>query len=256
MVIWKRVLLVHLGLLVGVGFGQDSRIVVPQFAGGSVGGLTIHTTAVLVNLGTGVLNPARATVRAFDAAGAPLAILRRSTLGGDEAADTVQREIPGRGVAVVESYLGAELRIGWLEVETEDNLVVEVLYRIFDGAGNLLTVTSILPREAVNAATLLINLVPAAGRTSTVAVVNPPENETAVVEIVVYDEFGNRVADAEFSMAPGHHLARNWAELVPELAQLPSFLGSAEISSNVPLAWLTLQQEQVQLSSRDILSPR
>ncbi|GAB4250280.1 MAG: hypothetical protein Kow00109_26230 [Acidobacteriota bacterium] len=247
----------HLGLLTASVFAQESKIVIPQFAAGSAGGLRIETTVTLVNLSTEVLNPARATVRTFGPDGSPLAMLRRSTLGGVEAADTVQREIPGRGVAVVESYAAGGLLVGWLEVTTEDNLAVEVLYKIFDGTGNLLTVTSILPRTAVDSATLLISLAPGAGLASTVAVVNPSENnEEAAVDIVVYDEFGNRVAAGGFSLPAGSQLARSWPELVPELNGFPSFLGSAEITSNVPLNWLALQQEGVQLSSRDGLPPR
>ncbi|HOM99804.1 MAG TPA: hypothetical protein PLM33_06065 [Acidobacteriota bacterium] len=251
--------IVAAGLLFWIStvFAEERKFVVPQFAAGSAQGLTIETSVTLVNLGTEVLNPARATLRTYSPDGTASAMLRRVYLGGVEAADILQREIPGRGAAVAESFSAQALKVGRLEITTEDNLAVEVLYKIFDSSGSMLTVTSLLPRPAVEAATLTIESAPQRELSSTVAVVNPLENaQQALVSVVVFDQFGNRFAEGELTLNPGEQLARNWTELVPELARAGEFLGTAEIVSDVPLYWLTLRQERVQLSSRDSLSSR
>lgn len=256
----KRIVAAGLLFWVSTVFAEEQKFVVPQFAAGSAEGLTIETSVTLVNLGTEVLNPARATLRTYSPDGTPSAMLRRVNLGGVEASDTLQREIPGRGAAVAESFSAQGLKVGRLEITTEDNLAVEVLYKIFDSLGRLITVTNLLPRPAVEAVTLAIESAPQRDLASTVAVVNPLENQgEAWISVVIFDQSGNRVIESELSLGPGEQLARNWTELVPELEELAGageFLGTAEIVSDVPLYWLTLRQERVQLSSRDSFPSR
>ena len=88
--------------------------------------------------------------------------------------------------------------------------------------------------------------------------VNPPDSsESAEVLLNVYDEFGTFVDTGSFSLAPGEQTARNWGELIPSLAGINGFRGSAEITSTVPIFILPLSQEAgFQLTTRDTLGAR
>jgi hypothetical protein len=175
-----------------------------------------------------------------------------------DAVATLQREIEGRGTAQVEAYsVDDSLQLGWARISTDDNIAVEVIYSIFDTSGQLLTTTSILPREALMQGTLLVNLDAQSSLASALAIVNPPANgEQAVIAAQVYDEFGNAMGQVQVTLEPGEGLSQNWIELVPALAGLNGFSGSAEFSSSVPVSMLSLRQGDVQLTTRDTLGAR
>jgi len=254
--VFKRILLTSF-FFCSAAMAQAHTYFIPQFAAGPAGGLTITTTVTIVNLGTEVLNPARADVSTFDSDGNPLSMLKQVTLSGTQAVPSVEREIQGSGTAVVESLSGdGSLKSGWAEVTTDDNIAVEVVYRIFSG-GQLGTITSILPRATVSSATILVNLDAQSQVTSPVAALNPPGSSgSAEVSLSVYDEFGTFVDTGSFSLAPGEQTARNWSELIPSLAGVNGFRGSAEVTSTVPVFLLPLSQEGFQLTTRDTLGAR
>jgi hypothetical protein len=229
-----------------------------QFAAGSGGGLRIETTVTLVNLGKEVLNPARVTVASFNEAGNPTDLLKQSTLQGMRAVSEVQREIQGRGTAVVEAYSAdGTLKAGWIQITTGDNVAVEILFSIYDAAGRLITATSVLPRSLVSAGTLLVNVDAPRALASALAVLNPAgSQETAVVSVNVVDAFGQSVGTAQFNVAPGERIAQNWTELLPALAGRSGFVGTAEVSSSVPVVMLPLRQDGVDLTAQEVLPAR
>lgn len=229
-----------------------------QFATGSGGGLRIETTVTLVNLGKEILNPARVTIRSYAESGAAADLLRQQTLQGPRAVSEVQREIEGRGTAVVEGYSSdGSLRTGWLEISTADSVAVEVLFSIFDAAGRLITATSVLPRDLVTGATLLVNVDAPRSLAGALAVLNPPlSSGPATVAVDVFDAFGNGVGSAQFTVEPGRRLARNWTELVPALRNRAGFVGTAEVISDVPVILLPLRQDGVDLTAQDVLPAR
>ncbi|MEJ2079022.1 MAG: hypothetical protein P8020_09155 [Acidobacteriota bacterium] len=254
---FKRLLMTSL-FFCSAAMAQGHTYYIPQFAAGAGGGLSITTTVTIVNLGTEVLNPARAQVSTFGPDGNPMSMLKQVAISGTQAVSSVEREIQGRGTAVVESYSGdGALMSGWAEVTTDDNVAIEVAYRIYSG-GQIGTITSILPREALSSATILVNLDAQGQVTSPVASLNPPESSgSAEVSLDVYDQFGNFVDTGTFTLAPGEQTARNWGELVPSLAGVNGFRGSAEITSTVPVLILPLSQEAgFQLTTRDTLDAR
>lgn len=229
-----------------------------QFAAGAGAGLRIETTVTLVNLGKEILNPARVTVQSFNEAGAAADLLKQNTLAGLRAVSEVQREIPGRGTAVVEGFSqNGSLQAGWLQITTPDNVAIEILFSIFNQAGQLITATSVLPRPLVSSGTLLVNVDAPRALASAVAVLNPATGqETAQVAVEVYDAFGVNVGTAQFPVQPGERVARNWTELVESLAGRTGFVGTAEITSTVPVVLLPLRQDGVDLTAQDVLPAR
>jgi hypothetical protein len=229
-----------------------------QFAVGSGGGLRIETTITLVNLGKEVLNPARVTVRSYSESGAAAQMLRQQTLQGPRAVSEVQREIEGRGTAVVQGYSAdGTLRTGWLEMSTPDSVAVEVLFSIYDAAGRLITATSVLPRSLVTAATLLVNVDAPRSLAGALAVLNPPDSTgPAVLAVEVFDAFGGSVGNAQITVQPGQRVAQNWTELVPALRNRAGFVGTAEVVSSVPVILLPLRQDGVDLTAQDVLPAR
>lgn len=253
--------LMTLGCFFTMALAQTSTFWVPQYAEGSVGGVRISTDITLVNLGTGILNPARADVSAFDEAGEPADLLLQKMISGDTAVSSLQVEIPGRGTSVVHSASNnpSQVSEGWVRIDTEDNLAVEVIFSIFDATtGDLITTTSVLPGSPVTAGTVIVNVDTLGGLASALAVLNPPDNQDpATIDIVVYDQFGIEVGQAQVAgIKPGEKTAENWPELVSALQGKNGFIGSAEMTSNVPVAALGLRQDQIQLTTQDILTAR
>lgn len=247
-------------LFSSAAMAQGQVFYIPQVAAGSAAGLRIETLVTLVNLGTGVLNPAQVDIETFGQDGSPLSLLKRTTLSGVDAVSLLQREIDGRGTASVEAYSeDGSLQVGWAKLTTADNVAVEVIYSIFGASGDLMTTTSILPRAGITEGTSLIDLNAGSGLNSSVAVLGAPSNEdTAVVTAQVYDQFGVSLGQAEISLAPGEGIAKSWTELVPGLNGLGAngFIGTAEITATAPVFFLPLRQDGVQLTTRDILSAR
>jgi len=240
-------------------FAESRTVVVPQFAAGTGGGLKITTTITLVNLGTGVLNPARVDVATFDESGNPANLLKQNTLGGVQAVATLQREIPGRGTAVVESHSASgSLATGWASLTTEDNVAVEVLFSIYDAASNkLITSTSILPSQETEAGTVIVSVNSATSLYGALAVsLAPTASGPAEVTADVYDQFGNFVGSGEFTVEPGQKIARNWTQLVSALAGRNGFVGTAEVVSTQPVVMLPLRQDGVQLTAQAVLANR
>ncbi|HSR68835.1 MAG TPA: hypothetical protein VLU25_12930 [Acidobacteriota bacterium] len=235
----------------------QTEVYIPQFAHG--GGFTnISTTVTIVNQDDGILNPARVTVQAFDADGNPADLLLQSAITGDTAVSEVQVEIPGRGTALVESFSNdpGQLSLGYVKVSSETAVSVEVIFKIFAGMA-LQTTTSILPSDPTDAATLLVNVDSSENIVSSVAVVNSPDaGETATISATIYDQFGQEVGSGSFDLDPGQRVAANWAELVPALEGLVGFVGTAEVTVNVPVAMLPLRQDNIELTTQGILPAR
>ena len=245
---------------VAAAMAQTHTFYVPQYAEGRAGGLKISTSVTLINLGTNSLNPARADIESFDESGAPANLLLQRTISGDEIVSSVQVEIPGRGTGTVYSATDTpgQATAGWVQITTEDDLAVEVIFSIFDVAnGDLITTTSVLPRAPVTDGTLVVT-VDSPGLSSAVALLNPPTNEeVAGIAFTVYDEFGNQVGTGSVEgLEPGQKISRNWPDLVSELDGLEGFVGSAEFISTMPLAVLGLRQDNVQLTTQDVLPAR
>ncbi len=241
------------------GLAQTQTFWIPQFGEGGTG-LRFGSTITIVNLSSEILNPARARVESFGVDGTPANLLRRVTIAGPEATSAVDLELPGLGSELVSSGSDdpSQLSLGWTRITTEDNLAVEVLFSIFDSAtGQLLTSTSILPRPLTREATMIVS-VDGASTVSSVAILNPPSNqETAQVTIDVFDRFGQSVGSGIIDgCEPGERVAQNLAELVPALAGLEGFLGTASIRSTVDIAVLPLRQDGIELTTQEALPAR
>ena len=237
---------------------QSQTWYIPQVGAGTAQGLEFGTTITMVNLGTGIIDPARVDIETWDETGQSAPLLKRNTLAGPEGASLLQREIEGRGTAVVETYSeDGSLSLGWAAIRSEDSIAVEVVFTIRNAAGELVTTTSILPSAARDEATLLLTSSPGDGISANLAALNPPSNgETATVTAAVYDAFGIQVGTAGFDLEPDARVAQQWTELLTVLADLDGFVGTAEVTSNVPLILLPLRQDSVELTTQEPLPAR
>ena len=231
---------------------------IPQIAAGGNSQLKIGTKVTIVNLGTEILNPARVTIESYDEDGNPANLLKQVSLSGTQAVGSLEREIEGRGAAIVETYSSdGSLKTGWARLTTDDNVAIEAVFSLYSASGALLTTTSILPREALASTTLLINLNAPTALVTALAALNSPASEgDAEISYDVYDQFGRWVGSGSVSLAPGHRAAKNWTELVSELGGSSDFIGSAEVTSSIPVFLLPLRQDGVQLTTQDALAAR
>lgn len=135
----------------------------------------------------------------------------------------------------------------------------------FCSAAMAQTHTYYIPQFAAGAASglsittsgTIVNLGTQTQLTSPIAALNSPDSGgTAEVTREVYNEFGEFFDSGSFTLAPGERTAQNWNQLIPSLAGVNGFRGSAEITSTVPVFMLPLRQDRVQLTTRDALDAR
>lgn len=90
------------------------------------------------------------------------------------------------------------------------------------------------------------------------AILDPPDNgEAAVVDLAVYDQFGDQVASGQVeNLQPGQRIANSIVELIPELEGRQGFVGTASIASNIPVSILPLRQAGIELSTQATLPGR
>ena len=90
------------------------------------------------------------------------------------------------------------------------------------------------------------------------AILNPPDNgEAAVVDLAVYDQFGDQVASGQVeNLQPGQRIARSIVQLIPELEGRQGFVGTVSIASNIPVSILPLRQAGIELSTQATLPGR
>jgi hypothetical protein len=146
---------------------------------------------------------------------------------------------------------------GYARITSDDEIAVEVLFSLFDGSGNLLTNTSVLPRPATDQGTVLLKVDTVNGAAGNIALVNPAGNgQAAVIAATLRDAFGNDLGDAEINLAAGAKTAAVWTEVFGNLAGANGFAGTVEFTSNVPVIALPLFQTGIELTTQDILPAR
>ncbi len=150
--------------------------------------------------------------------------------------------------------------LGWAQVTTQQAVGVQVVFRILNPSGNLITAANIRVGPITTAASLfgVQN-----GAATAIALLNPPGNPPATISIQAIGSDGNSIATRDFGLQPGEKKARFLIQFLPSLG---SFDGSIEIrSTNMadpgsnnrpPVAILPILQEGLVLTAQDAFPPR
>ena len=86
-----------------------------------------------------------------------------------------------------------------------------------------------------------------------IALLNPPLNDPAEVDLHFFNPGGNEVAMRTINLLPGEKVARFLDELV---SGLEGFTGSVEMRADEPISFLPIRQEGLVLTTQDAFPPR
>lgn len=241
-----------LTFFVSVGFCGDQSLFIPQIGHGA----GLQTTFNFMNLSP---TTNRIEVRTFDDLGNPVPLLaqRATPFGPAESRAALGIELAGFGSGILESLNSnpAQIQVGYAEISADAPFGVEVVFRSFSGAGTLLSSTTVLP-QAVTDSFSFIGFSDSFSR-SGLALLNPGSNSAgAIIQLDVFNRFGELVASQIVELAPGEKLPRfiDEAEFFPELAGQP-FLGTIEVRSNLPVAVTIIKLEGQGFFTTQVLQP-
>jgi hypothetical protein len=162
-------------------------------------------------------------------AGASLAV----PFGGP--ADAVRTDVlPSYGSIHRQSTadLSAPVLTGWARVQCNGPVKPSILFRYYER-------NSPTGEASVNASEVpATKFVTFAERRTGIAYANP-SSQTAAVRVTAYNASGQSVGSSDFALAPGAH----GAAFVESLLGLTNFVGSAQITSTVPIVTLSLNFE-------------
>lgn len=248
------------GLMAGTV--QTSTFFVSQFGHGTDQlGNQFSSEINLINLSS---TASQVTLATFNDDGDTIRLLEQELINtAPEAVSELSVEIPGRGTAVARSLNdnpASALNTGWVQATTSNAVGIQVVFRIRDGDGNLITASNVVVGPLTSAASML-------GTNSNslktgVALLNPPGSANASVSIRAIDSDGDMVSAFMLSpLQPGERRVGFLDELLPGLG---NFNGSIEIRSEdiednpVPISILPLLQDQSSsvLTTQELFEPR
>ena len=245
-------------------YGQTTSFLVPQFGHGSDAFGNLVTTSVsFINLAN---TTNRVTVEAFSDDGQPASLLSEAAtpFAQERSVAVAGAEMAVLGFAQLKSLNSdpspGALEVGWVHITSTAEMAVEVIFSISNLQGDLLTSTSVLPREPSGAASFIAEVSSSAN--TGVALLNPPapvtsepagETEDAFITIQVVDTKGRVEGEETLVLVPGEKIAVFLSELVEGL---DDFLGTFELRSSLPVAILPLRQEGIQLTTQEVHPPR
>ena len=255
--------LILLSLNLMAGSPQGRSFFIPQIGHGTdLGGNQFSTEINFINLST---TTSQVVINTFSDDGDPLRLLEQSfPATAPESVSELTVDIPGTGTArarTLSASPNTQLDIGWAQVTTPDAVGVQVVFRILNPSGNLITAANIRVGPVVNSASLF-GVQNGAG--TAIALLNPPGNPPVTISVQAIGSDGNSIVTApNIPLQPGEKTARFLFGFLPSLGD---FDGSIEIrSSNMadpdstprpPIAILPLRQEGLVLTTQSVFPPR
>jgi hypothetical protein len=244
-------------IFIGVGMAQGQTVFVPQIAFGN----GIETEFIIIN-NSEDMN--RVLVKAYDDSGDPVNLLLAdaSPFSPRTAVDQLGVEMAGKGVANMFTFSETpdQTTIGYAEIVSDFDAPfgVEVAFRTFDSTGStLLGTTSVLPQPLTQEFSIIAynNSFASTG----FALLNPPSNSgPATVTLTLYDHFGVMVDKSEVVLEVGQKLAKFLSEepfFPGTLAGEDDFVGSVEVSSDVPVSVTVIKLEDGSFFTTQTVQP-
>lgn len=209
----------------------------PQIAAGADAIRTSFVLFALGNQGAGV------DIDLTDDNGQPLQL----TLQGGESGSSFNVDVPANGAVFLETASDGPLAVGAARVTSNVPIGVTAIFSLLDGAGGITTETGIGDSPAFSQFTIPVDLT--GGFDTGVALFNTSGSTPAAVQFQFIDDSGiaRRKFNVDSTALPARgHLATFVSQL---FVGLGSVQGQLSITSNVPLAALTLRQGNGVLTS-------
>ncbi len=222
---------------------------IPQFGHGTGGGNQLTSEIRILNLST---DTSEVLISSFDGVGNPADLID----DGGSSASEVEMVLAAFGTARLNSMNqnSSDFDLGWIQLQVPDTqqIGVEVLFNIIDSTGSLSS-TNVQTDPLTEAASFL-GLVRQDMR-SGMALINPPDNEEAEIDILLFDSEGQRLNETRITLAPGHKISQFLDEYFED-EELQGFDGSVEVRSSRPIAILALRQEGTVVTTQTIFPSR
>ena len=214
----------------GLSGDSDTLFYFPQIGDGTVAGIRLQTSLVLISPGQEV----DVDIDFFNSAGDLLEI-SLGTLGSGSSFDIHLK----RGEAVSLQTPGtSELVVGYARVTSTGPVGGTAIFSRSDaGSGVLLYEAGVPASEPMAAFSLVVDTL--GDRNTGLALVVPPDAQPqggGTITMRLYDQSFSLVAEGELNLAPGQHLPRFVDELFPDQEGVEEMEGSLSISSPVPVA--------------------
>lgn len=207
----------------------------PQVADGKAQDWNIRTRFVLTNPG-----PETAVrIDLTDDLGQPLTV---SIPGYGRESSTFSLRLARGGTAILETDgQNPALKTGAAVVTSQGTIGVSAIYSIYDGEGRLKSHAGVLHSGLLSqfAVPVLRSSVTRPVRHTGLALFNP-NHQTATLTLSLYDETGASYKTLQVALLPRHHLSRFIHES-PLFSQLgPTFKGTLQVSSTLPVSAVAL----------------
>ncbi|HEY3132030.1 MAG TPA: cohesin domain-containing protein [Acidobacteriota bacterium] len=217
-----------------------NELIFPQIANGSFPGGSFVTTLIFVNP-TGV--PTGAEVRFFKSDGAPLAV----KLTNGQAGSTFPFTLPEGGSVFLQTDGTGGLSAGYARVVATGPVGGTILFSQLDTSGQVVTESGVgasSPGQHFSVPLLYSKDLANTG----IAFANP-SSDTVEILLTLRDRAGTSLATQKVILPPGQHLPRFATEYFTSLANQPSFLGSIEGLTLVPVSAIALKLQGVLLTT-------
>ncbi len=216
--------------------GMHSTFFFPQVGDGTVASIRLQTSLIFVNAGAGT----DLLLEFFDSLGDPLP-LDLGDLGTESSFDLNLGS--GEALSVLTAGTGS-LQVGYARVTTSPAVGGTAVFTRADVPSG-----SLLYEAGVPASTPLSDLsmvVDTSGDRSTgLALVVPPDaapsGDVSVI-LRLFDQAFSLLSEVTLQLAPGEHLPRFVDQLFPDVEGIDEMEGSLTIESSVPLAAVTIRQ--------------
>lgn len=233
-------LVVTMLLLGSVLVGQN-QVCVPQFLDGTAGPFRWETTLILQNQEQ---SQAQAQLHFYGSDGQPMQGLMMRGRGGHGPHQPVGSNgqfspgpMSGRGMQSYRSGGQGALQAGFCIAESPDQIQVHSRIHLYDGSGNLLSETSVMPGPQFRSGSFWMDH--SEGQGVGLALTNIAPGVGATVTLDLLREDGTSLGSTEVQLGPRSQIARMLVDLFPGI--LTGEVGYIVITSDDPICALVLQ---------------
>ncbi len=228
-------LLTSIPTVPGLRFGDSrTKLIFPQVANGTAGGLSIKTTFIIIN---NAPQPTSGTLYFVKPDGTPMTL----SIGGQNRSSVSYSLAPGAAQRVVTSGSGA-LATGWAWASMDRPISGTAIFHIYDSAARLVTEMGVLSSPSNASVDAAVDTI-GSGRTA-IALVNPSDEDTAAVTLSLLDEKGESKGQQQLDLLPRQYRSMFVDELFSTVPGVTEMQGRLMISGDA-VATLTLRQTGV-----------
>ena len=224
-----------------------NRLIFPQIADGLLGKLKYATSVILIN---NTANRATGKIDLFKSDGTPMIV----TIGG-KTSTSFDFDLAARAVTRLVTSGAGDAEVGWCHVSMDKRISGVSIFHVFDAQGRALAEVGVNSAEPMSKFNLIADSI---GYFDTgIAITNPSEtSQTTNVYFGLFNKDGDWVTSRKevMTLQPNKHQALFMTQLFPDYSKVGEFEGTIQVSSDIPIAALTLRSLDEKLTSVPVLT--